>query len=31
MSNENIKKIVKPKKRKHVIGSYFFCAGFAGK
>ncbi len=30
MANENLKKIVQPKKRKRIIFSYFFCAGLAG-
>jgi hypothetical protein len=31
MLNENIKKIVQPKKRKNTFFWYFVCAGFAGK
>ncbi len=31
MVNENLKKIVEPKKRKLKFLSYFFCAAIAGK
>lgn len=31
MVNENLKKVVEPKKRKFKFLSYFFCAAVAGK
>lgn len=31
MVNENLKKVVEPKKRKFKFLSYFFCAAIAGK
>lgn len=31
MVNENLKKIVEPKKRKYSFMSYYFCAAAAGK
>jgi len=31
MVNENLKKVVEPKKREYKFLSYFFCAAVAGK
>mgnify|MGYP000979419779 CR=1 FL=1 len=31
MVNENLKKVIEPKKRKFSFLSYFFCAAVAGK
>jgi hypothetical protein len=31
MVNENVKKVVQPKKRRFTFLSYFFCAALAGK